>query len=418
MSRGPGPTGGATAATPLATGFSVPWNEPSRVPLPAHLYVHVPLCRSKCTYCDFFSRADDGSIPHGELVRRTLDLLRGWLGPEVRRVPLETLYIGGGTPTVLGSDLVALIRGITDVMPLAPAAEVTVEANPDSLTPDLLGDLARAGVTRVSIGVQSLDDAALQLIGRCHDRERALGAIRDAVAAGLDVSADLIAGIPGVSADAWAESLAGVLHAGVSHVSVYPLSIEPGTPMAAAIAAGTTPAPDEDGTVDAMNAAADLLEEHGLVRYEVANYALPGHESRHNTAYWTGRPYLGIGGGAYGMLDGDQARATGLAPVEETTVGRIRYGYVADPFPARTPSPLAFLESLTTEEALREDAMLGMRLTDGIGDELAERASVLGPLESLVADGLVIHEDGRWRPTERGWLFGNEVFGRIWGAVS
>lgn len=415
--RGPGPTGGATAAFPDMRGLTVPWNEPSRVPLPKHLYVHVPLCRTKCAYCDFFSRTDDGSVEHAELVDATLETLRGWLEPAVRRVPLETLYIGGGTPTVLGAELVRLVREITAIMPLAEGAELTVEANPESLTPQLVADLATAGVTRLSIGVQSLDDPTLRLLGRCHDAATALDAVGAAIDAGLDVGADLICGVPGLSHDTWLSTLQAVIDAGVRHVSVYPLSIEAGTPMAEAIAAGRLEPPDEDAAVTAMDAAAELLAARGLVRYEVANYAVPGHESRHNTAYWTGWPYLGIGGGAHGMLSGDTARALGLVPAEEADVARVRYGYTAETFPMRADQPLSTFETLTAADALREDAMLGMRMTQGVADELAVLAGVTGAMESLVADGLVVHEGGRWRPTQRGWLFGNEVFGRIWGAV-
>jgi len=165
-----------------------------------------------------------------------------------------------------------------------------------------------------------------------------------------------------------------------------------------------------------MDAAARTLEALGLERYEVANYAMPGHRSRHNTAYWTGRPYIGVGGGAHGMLDAAHARACMLAPDDGRDVGRVRYSYVADPFPGDQPSPLASLELLTTLEAAREDAMLGMRMTDGIDESVAERAGVVGVMESLVDDGLVEHDNGRWRPTTRGWLLGNEVFGRIWNA--
>ncbi len=414
---GPGSGGGAFGAGSDTGGLTVPWNEPPRVPLPKHLYVHVPLCRSKCAYCDFFSRADDGSISHTELVETTLETLRGWLLPTVRRVPLETLYIGGGTPTVLGDDLVTLVREITAVMPLAEGAEVTVEANPEPVTPELLAGLVSVGVTRLSVGVQSLDDTTLQLLGRCHDAEAALDALRGAREAGLDVSADLICGVPGLSHDVWLETLDTIVDAGVQHVSVYPLSIEAGTPMAEAIAAGRLAPPDEDATVAAMDAAAAVLAERGFNRYEVANYALPGHESRHNTAYWTGRSYLGIGGGAHGMLNGVMARALGLVPPEQNEVVRVRYGYAADVFPMRVEKPLSSFETMTAPEAFREDAMLGMRMTQGIADELVALADVTGAMESLVADGLVVHEGGRWRPTERGWLFGNEIFSRIWGGV-
>lgn len=395
-------------------GIFLPWNQPTRVSLPQHLYVHVPLCRSKCSYCDFYSLVDDGRLSHADIVETTVKALRGWLDPAVAAVPLETLYIGGGTPTVIGAELPVLVRELTEVMPLADGAEVTVEANPDSLDADLLAALKAVGVTRVSVGVQSLDDGALRLLGRAHDREGALSAMRAVAASGLDLSADLMCGVPGVTPQAWAESLDAVVACGATHVSVYPLMVEPSTALAADIEAGRVSAPDEDETVDGLLEAESRLGEHDLVRYEVANYALPGHESRHNSAYWTGKPYLGIGGGAHGMLSGEQARAVGLAPEEETEVARVRYSYCCAPFPTRAESPLESIESLQAGEAMREDAMLGMRMATGISDELAEAARVVEVLESLVTDGLVAHTDRRWRPTGLGWLHGNEIFGRIW----
>ena len=395
--------------------IAMPWDDP-RPSLPRHLYVHVPVCRSKCAYCDFYSRADLGTGDHPRLVRHTLGLLRGWLIPEVRRAPLQTLYLGGGTPTVLGDELVTLIKGVQAMVPFTDDIEVTVEANPESLTPGLAESLADAGVTRVSVGVQSLDDDALRRLDRRHDSASALAALRSVAEAGMQPSADLMCGIPGVSADTWERSLEGVVEAGAVHVSVYPLTVEQGTPLAARIAAGTADAPDEDAVVDGMDAAARSLGTFGFERYEVANYAMPGHRSRHNTAYWTGRPYIGVGGGAHGMLDVAHAQACMLAPDDGRDVARVRYSYVNDPFPGDQPSPLASLELLTALDAAREDAMLGMRMTDGIDDGAAERAGVTDVMRSLVDDGLVSHDDGRWRPTARGWLLGNEVFGRIWNA--
>jgi oxygen-independent coproporphyrinogen-3 oxidase len=400
----------------VGEGIYLPWNEPTRVNLPRHLYVHIPLCASKCSYCDFYSLVDDGSLSHAEIVRTTVASLRGWLEPAVARSPLDTLYVGGGTPTVLGDELPGLLRALTEVMPLAEGAEVTIEANPDSLTDTLLAGLRDAGATRVSVGVQSLDGGALQLLGRRHDRESAIRALRSVTAAGLDLAADLMCGIPGVSPTAWTESLDAVVACGATHVSVYPLAVEEGTPLAADIKAGRIPGPDEDETVDALLAAESRLGAHDFVRYEIANYALPGHESRHNSAYWTGKPYLGIGGGAHGMLSGDQARALGLAPPEGIQVARLRYSYTCAPFPVHAESPLASMESLHADEAAREDAMLGMRMAVGITDELAEAAGAVDALESLVADGLVVHAEGRWHATSRGWLLGNEIFGRIWTA--
>ncbi len=400
----------------LAGGFVAPWDD-TRVALPRHLYVHVPLCHSKCAYCDFYSEVDTGAPEHAAVVGHTVKLLRGWLTPHVRWSPLDTLYVGGGTPTVLGPHLVQLVRALTEVIPLAGDAEVTIEANPESFSPKLASALAAEGVTRVSVGVQALDDEALVRLGRCHDSAAALGAIRAAREAGLAVSADLICGIPGVSAGTWERSLRGVVEAGATHVSVYPLTVEANTPLAGAIAAGEASMPDEDATVEGMNAAARILGSLGLERYEVANYAVHGQRSRHNIAYWTGRPYMAIGGGAHGMVDGEQAHALGLAPDDRTDVGRVRFSYAPHLLPGDQLQPLSSIELMTVAEAAREDAMLGMRMTDGISDSLAEGAGVTEALESLVVDGLVEHVDGRWRPTERGRLFGNEIFSRIWGVV-
>lgn len=393
-----------------------PWSD-TRVPLPQHLYVHVPLCRSRCSYCDFYSSVVDGGPEPAAVVEHTVALLRGWLAPDVRWSALKTLYIGGGTPTVLGPHLVQLVRSITELIPLANGAEVTVEANPESFTPKLAAALAAAGVTRVSVGVQSLDDDVLTRLGRTHDTATALSALAHGIDAGLDVSADLICGVPGVDAEEWERSLRAVVDAGVSHVSVYPLTVEPGTPLARAIASGEAEPPDEDALVDGMTAAAEVLGSCGFERYEVANYARPGHRSAHNSAYWTGQPYIGVGGGAHGMVNARQARVLGLAPDEGGDVGRARYSYAAHVLPGEQLQPLSSIEQLTVAEAAREDAMLGMRMTDGIDDALAARAAVVPALESLVADGLVTHTEGRWRPTERGWLFGNVVFSRIWGVV-
>lgn len=385
--------------------------------LPRHLYVHIPLCRSKCAYCDFYSRVDDGSIDHGALVDHTIGLLKGWLVYDWGPTPLETLYVGGGTPTVLGGRLADLISSVTELMPLSSGAEVTVEANPDSFAYESAWTLAQAGVTRVSLGVQSLDDRALQGLGRRHDASAAIEALRAASAAGLEVSADLICGVPGSDMESWEASVEGVVEAGAVHVSVYPLAAEGGTPLAEAVKAGAVTLPDEDFAADAMEAAARLLGSCGFERYEVANYALPGHYARHNVAYWTGEPYLGIGGGAHGMLDSAQARALGLSGVRPDTA-RVRYSYTAVPFPGVGCSALAPVEQLTQEEADREDAMLGMRMSAGISEELVESACVAHAMRSLEADGLVVHEGERWRPTHRGWLLGNEIFMRIWTAGS
>ena len=393
------------------------------VSLPEHLYVHVPVCRAKCVYCDFFSVVGGGAAECAALVSHTVGVAEGLAGRAadagLRAGGLATLYFGGGTPTVLGHELVRLVERLGGVFGLQRGAEVTVEGNPESVNAGLVEALAGAGVTRMSIGVQSLDDGVLASLGRPHSVEDALAAVAAVQRAGLELSIDLIAGIPGVSRRRWLETLDRVVALGVTHVSVYPLAVEEGTPLALTIERGERAAPDEDASAQAMEDAAERLSRAGLVRYEVANYAVPGHESRHNRAYWTGRPYLALGGGAHGMLRGTTARALGLwTPDPETPACaaddvRIRYAYADEMFFAPTP---AMTECLTAAEAAREDAMLGLRLGEGIDDALGNRAGVTGVLRSLADDGLLTHRDGRWMPTHRGWLLGNVVFGRVWNA--
>lgn len=393
--------------------------------IPEHLYVHVPVCRAKCVYCDFFSVVGGGTAECSALVEHTLGVAQALAGRAadagLRSGGLATLYVGGGTPTVLGGELVRLVEQLGGVFGLQRDAEVTVEGNPESVNGGLVEALAGAGVTRISIGVQSLDDGVLAWLGRPHTAEDAIAAIAAVQGAGLELSIDLIAGIPGVSRRRWLETLDRVVELGVTHVSVYPLAIEEGTPLALAIERGERSGPDDDASAQAMEDAAERLTCAGLVRYEVANYAVPGHESRHNRAYWTGRPYLALGGGAHGMLPGATARAFGLwTPDPETQPCaaddvRIRYAYANDVFFDATP---AMSECLTAAEAAREDAMLGLRMAEGIDDALGNRAGVTGVLRSLADDGLLTHKDGRWMPTNRGWLLGNVIFGRVWNARS
>lgn len=374
--------------------------------LPEHLYVHVPLCRSKCRYCDFYSLADDGSDSESDIVTRILLDAVSWLNRGLKPGPVKTLYIGGGTPSMLGQHLPLLVTELGKLYPLQADAEVTVEANPDSLDARLVHLLVEAGVTRVSLGVQALSESALDWLGRVHDASDAIDAMLLVVASGLDLAVDLMCGIPHVSRELWRATLASVVECGASHVSVYPLSVEHGTPLADSVERGELVVPDADAAADEMVEACEVLEGLGLRRYETANYALPGKESRHNMAYWTARPYLGIGAGAHGMLSGGQARTTGIS--REAGIARLRY--------CHEPSGAFSTEEMMEPEALREDAMLGLRMREGISEALAVSAAVQAPLEALARDGLVERVADRWRTTSRGWLLGNEVFGQVWNS--
>ncbi|MCE5192065.1 MAG: radical SAM family heme chaperone HemW [Actinomycetia bacterium] len=381
--------------------------------LPEHLYVHVPLCRTKCAYCDFFSVAE-ADLPlcvdalTGALVGQTL----AWAQRGLALRPLQTLYIGGGTPTMLGPALAGLVDALATHIGVATGAEVTVEAKPDSLDDALVALLAEAGVTRVSLGVQSFHDDVLRTLGRAHDATRAIAAARSVRKWNLDLSIDLMCGIPGQSMGSWLASVEHAIATGAGHVSVYPLSLESGTPLAAEVLLGRFAEPDPDIAADMMIAAGEILAAAGFERYEVANYAKPGAQSRHNTAYWTGKEYLGAGPGAHGMLSATTARASGFVVPE--SAARVRYAIACELERGLQSVPRVEVETLTAEEAAREDVMLGLRLTRGVDVVLVEGARVGGVLEHFVGTGLVERADDRWRLTERGWLLGNEVFGDVW----
>jgi oxygen-independent coproporphyrinogen-3 oxidase len=384
--------------------------------MPAHFYFHVPFCRAKCAYCDFNSFS--GSDP-----QEVFAVFAG-MESEVRRwsfssLPgvIETVYVGGGTPSLHAAPVGELLSHVASTLPLREDAEITVEANPDSLTPFALEALLEGGANRISVGVQAFDDGVLRLLGRLHDSRQARAALAVVRDAGVSLAVDLICGVPGQSMASWAESLEQALDSGARHISVYPLAIEEGTPLEAAVSGGLVPMPDSDLAADMMLLAQSRLAEAGIARYEVANYAAPGHESRHNNAYWTGASYVGIGPGAHGMLTPPTARTVGLYfnPEAAADVARVRYANPGEVTRWLMAEP-GDTELLTAREAAREDVMLGMRLTRGVAAPQVVAAGLASTLARLADDGLVTLAENRWRTTERGWLLGNEVFGRIWTA--
>ena len=266
------------------------------------LYLHIPFCRAKCLYCDFDSRAltgcalEDAIGAYCEELSAQVDA-HGNAG-ELSEV--ETVYVGGGTPSLLGGRLVGLVDRVRSY---CEPVEFTCEANPESFTLDLALALRAAGVTRISLGVQSLDASELKAIGRVHSAEQAMLAIAQAKAAGFSTSCDVMCGLPGQTLDTFAETLRSLVTLNPDHVSVYPLQLEEGTPLARMEEAGDVEVPDEDFQAQCMDLAAEVLKEAGYERYEVASYAKPGHRCRHNIAYWTGKPYLGLGRSAASMLD-------------------------------------------------------------------------------------------------------------------
>ena len=357
------------------------------------LYIHLPFCKRRCRYCDFATQAISGDDPHiDEYVERlVLEIRRAGRAGLLGQV--KTVYIGGGTPSYIGlSRLSMLLYTISLSMHLTPEVECTMEANPDSLSANMVRDLWALGVNRLSLGVQSFDDSVLALLGRVHDAQRARYAIRMAQERFENISIDLMCGIPGQTLGSFEADVRTALELGVRHVSVYPLTIEEGTPFDAMVESGELAEPDPDAQADMMEAAARILEAAGMSRYEVASYAYPGFESRHNQAYWTGKPYLGIGRSAVTMRQNDACRE------------RLRDGEVE--------------ERLDCRQMCAEDLMLGMRMTQGVTDAQIEGAStVLDDVAEAYADlqarGLVVHENGRYTPTKQGWLRGNELYGKL-----
>lgn len=403
-----------------------PYPERLRFPSAGALYLHVPFCARKCAYCDFASWATSPSDPltraYREALARqvaeaaSLGLLEG----------CETAYVGGGTPSLLGPDLGGLVSAVRAAAP--GVKELTCEANPDSLTDETVESVRAAGATRLSVGVQSLDDGELARLGRLHDAACARERVAAAVRSGLDVSLDLMCATPGQTDVSWEETLAGAVALGVGHVSVYPLMIEEGTALAARYEGDPCPWNSEEVQEARMGKAQDVLEGSGLLRYEVASYARAGRECRHNVAYWTGVPYLGLGTGASGMLalEGYLRLLEGCPQLPEPPEGARRARLTVESSredvarrPALADLSLS-LEFLDEAQEAAEDLMLGARLVAGLDPALVDHArGVLGSrvddvLAGLLADGLLAERKGHLAPTRRGWLLGNELFGRLW----
>ena len=391
------------------------------------LYLHIPFCARKCVYCDFASWATPAKDP---LVGAYAHALGAQL-EEAAALGLlggcETAYVGGGTPTLLGAQrLGGLVEKVVD---LAAPSELTCEANPDSLTDEVLGAVRETGATRLSIGVQSLDDAELVELERLHDAACARERVAAAVASGLDVSLDLMCATPGQTPGSWVQTLEGAVALGVGHVSVYPLQIEEGTALDRRYADDPCAWNAPEVQAERMTQAQVILEGYGFARYEVASYARAGKACRHNKAYWTGRSYLGLGTGASSMLNLEEylrlCTACPKLPAPPAATARVRLTVGTGRRElAEAPGlrDLSFsLEFLTEPQAVAEDLMLGARLTEGLAPALVSRARALfgarfdDTVAALLARDLLTEGDGRLAPTEQGWLLGNELYGALWG---
>lgn len=370
---------------------------------PISVYLHVPFCATRCGYCDFntYTAAELGSAPGSSreaylaAVRAELELARRVLGERT----ISTVFVGGGTPTLLtSSELTGLLDAVRDRFPLASGAEITTECNPESVDRRYLDDLVAGGFNRISFGMQSARPHVLRVLERRHTPGRVADVVRWARRAGFEsVSLDLIYGTPGETADDWRASLASALACEPDHVSAYALIIEDGTRLAGQIRRGQVPAPVDDLQADFYEIVDRTLGAAGLHWYELSNWSRPGHECRHNLAYWRGASWWGAGPGAHSHVAG----------VRWWNVKHPR-GYSAAL--AERPSPAAARERLSADDRRVERVLLESRLAEGLATEVLT-ASERGRVNDLVARGLVDPPaaDRRLRLTLRGRLLADRV---------
>jgi oxygen-independent coproporphyrinogen-3 oxidase len=380
------------------------------------IYVHVPFCARKCGYCDFYSvvSGEEAREEFAGLVAREIDLvLRAY--PGEAEVPADTVYFGGGTPTVLGAGrLVALLSAIRDRLPVADGAEITVEANPGTVTGDDFLRLRDGGFTRVSLGVQSFDPATLSALGRIHSVDDVRAAYRDTRRAGFpSVGIDLIFGNPGQAPDDWRADLDRTVTFLPDHVSAYALSPEPGTPIHGSIARGETSLPDDDAVARMYEAARETFSSAGYRHYEISNFSRPGKECRHNMKYWRREGYLGLGPSAHGLLFPGGSEPCGIGTANPPSVD----GYARALREGRLPWSTA--EAGDRENAWKDLLIFGLRLAEGVSVTEGEKRygpppeELRGAVERLVASGYLLREADRLRMPERHWFVSNEILRRL-----
>lgn len=378
------------------------------------VYVHIPFCARKCPYCDFASVAS--APPEEEYVRCVIAELVNLVKKTVRAGrPLESVYLGGGTPSLFSPGSVSrVIASIKAAFTPVPDCEVTIEANPESIDAEKLDGCRKAGANRLSIGFQSLIDTELKTLGRAHTAQRAVDAFRLARASGFgNIGVDLIYGIPGQGVDSFSASLSKVVELRPEHVSIYGLTYEYGTPMREAREAGRFNGlmPAEEAEEEMYRVAAVTLKRAGYMHYEVSNWALPGFESRHNSRYWGGGDYIGLGVSAHSYLS---SPGWGRRWWNHGSVA----GYMERV--SRGADPSAGLEALDRQKAMTESLMLGLRMLDkGLeAGPFLERFGLL-PKEAF-RDSAGLEKDGLLRTsgedlllTAAGVLISNEVFLRM-----
>lgn len=380
---------------------------------PRALYIHIPFCTNKCHYCDFTSY-----VLKGQPVDQYLDALEQEMQRTVAEWPpveIDTVFVGGGTPTVLTPpQMERFLKAVRTYFPLAPDVEFTMEANPGTTDIDKLTAMKEGGVNRISFGVQSFDNGLLERIGRIHSVDDVYRSIENARKVGFtNLSIDLMFGLPGQTVELLRDSVNKAMELGLPHYSIYSLKVEENTLFHKLYERNELPLPPEEEEFNMFILLMDMLKQNGYGHYEISNFAEPGYESRHNSTYWRNEPYYGLGAGAHGYVN--RMRHVNLKGIT--------------PYIDAASSKLPRLETfeVTEAEAMEDLMMVGLRLLSGVpasrfsnqfeGQKLEDKFGDV--IHKLMKDGLLeaeqTEDDIIYRLTDKGVLLGNEVFGAFIG---
>ncbi|MEZ5308497.1 MAG: radical SAM family heme chaperone HemW [Pyrinomonadaceae bacterium] len=372
----------------------------------AGVYIHIPFCKSRCSYCDFATDV----YRDEERVETYVDALASEILSDPRNAPIDTIYFGGGTPSLLSpKQLEKIVGAIETSFKIKDGTEFTLEMNPATVTPDKLKDFRSLGVNRASFGVQTFDDRDLRLLARGHDSADALHTFRMLRQAGFEnISFDLIAALPGQTIENWRGNLEKAISLSPEHLSLYLLEVHPETPLAAQLEAGRRAIPDEDLAGEMYQILQDEMESAGYEQYEISNFSRPGFASRHNTKYWMLEPVFGYGVSAH-SFDGKNKRHANARETDDylkliETLGNAR----------------TFLEELSTEQLIGEFSFLRLRMSRGFTEtEFEDRFGIRLPvriwdeLRHFEDLGITSTQNGVLRLTKKGMLFSNEVFSSL-----
>ena len=401
-------------------------NPPQIVPASGMgLYVHVPFCKTKCPYCDFNTYQGIENLIEPFLPALMTEI-ECW-GQTLARPLVKSVFFGGGTPSYLPQGYIEqILAAIQSSFQIRPGAEISIEANPGDLDAEACAGILKQGVNRLSIGVQSLDNGLLNLLGRRHQASEAIEAFQAARQAGFDnVNLDLMYGLPNQSLEQWQQTLTSLIDLAPEHISLYALTIEEGTPMRKWASEGSIPEPDSDLAADMYQYARESLADAGYHHYEISNWSLPDRECKHNLVYWENGPYLGVGPGAHSRL-GDYRFWTVLSPRDYNTKATDWSDHGAPPIDALAESSLQAIptlggwEHLSHETTCSETMFLGLRLLDGLnlsaasaeaGVDLAKKFAV--PIEECINLGLLEQDGATLRLTESTYLVANQAFTRF-----